>query len=156
MKHIIIKLAVVVAFLAAVFVSLPTNSASAHTKCRVPLPFGGWTEGCPHIDVPATGEDSCLSVMTNEFYEFKITNDTGYKVTYFINDVRFVLSDGYYRNHEEQEAYGTNSCNIRYYPNPEIEFDNSLRSGFQSRTYKLGDDSYVFEKIQNGIDLYYQ
>ena len=50
------KLLKMVILLASV---LTTSAVYAHTKCRVSLPFGGWTEGCPHFH-SAPDEGSCL------------------------------------------------------------------------------------------------
>lgn len=146
---------VVVLAIAAIGVGLTTESASADVRCRVPLPFGGWTEGCPHYHPPAE-EPSCIAVMTNTFYEFRINNSTGHTVYYGINGVNFSLSDGYGRDHRYQRAYGTNSCNVQYYNQPRIKFDYSYQSGFQERSYTVGGNRLETFKVSgNGIDLYH-
>lgn len=130
------------------------RSVDAHPKCRVPLPFGGWTEGCPHIDIPAE-EPSCTYGMTNTFYEFRISNSTGHTVHYNINGENFTLDNGYGRDHRYQRAYGSNSCNVTYYNNPIIRFDYSYQNGYQERSYTVGANRLeTFYVAGNGIDLY--
>ena len=37
-------------FILSIFIlSMTPTSSWSHTKCQMPLPFGGWTEGCPHL-----------------------------------------------------------------------------------------------------------
>ena len=156
--HKFVKLVVLAVVATAIVISgiqLTATSAEAHTKCKVSLPLGGWTEGCPHFHAPEP-QDSCLASYTNTFYEFRISNATGNAINYSINGESFSLSDGYGRNHQYQRAYGSNSCNTKYYTNPVIRFDYSYASGFQERSYKVGDYAKeTFKQAGNGIDLYH-
>lgn len=107
-------------------------------------------------DRPSGSESSsCLAVWTHEDYEFRISNETSNTVYYSINGDDFSLSAGYYRNHSYPKARGSNSCNTVRYSLPRIEFDYSYTSGYQARSYNIGDFSaYQFEVSGNGLDLY--
>lgn len=154
-KFFLLVAALAIAVIGMEFTSEP---AQAHTACKVRLPGGGWIEGCPHPHVPRvpTSSPSCLAVMTDTYYEFRISNQTGHKVNYSINGKGFSLSDGYGRNHKYQKAYGTNSCNVKRYRNPIIKFDYSYQSGYQERSYRLGNyKRETFRRSGYGVDLYH-
>lgn len=156
-KVFLMKFAAMAMLLVLAAVGVQAQTVSAHTKCKVPLPFNGWTEGCPHLhsDIDDGSSGSCLSFMTDERYDFRINNETGNQVIYHVNDERFTLSDGYGRNHSYRKAYGTSSCSITQYPKPEITFDYSYTSGYQKRAYNIGGlASYTFAKSGGGLDLF--
>lgn len=103
----------------------------------------------------SSSSSSCLSVMTDTRYEFRVTNATGNRVHYSINETSFNLNANSSSNHSFRRAYGTNSCNVQTYPNPRIEFDSSYASGYQERSYRIGDHpQYTFRVSGNGLNLY--
>lgn len=149
---------VVALVLGITFFFVNAGSADAHTQCRVNLPLGGYFDACPHLHPPTESESSCLSIFTDEDYEFRISNNTGNTVNYTINGESYTLFDNRFREHEEQKAYGTNSCNIRRYPIPKVRFDNSYAAGFQAREFSLSriEDNwghYSFVRVGNEIYL---
>lgn len=88
-------LSVIVASLAMIVnLQFAAEPAYAHTKCRIDLGFGNWTEGCPHFHAPQ-GSDSHVGGPTGLAPTPRPTSRPGSNV-YFKNDcykpVRLALS----------------------------------------------------------------
>ncbi len=63
------------------------------------------------------------SVMTEEYYEFKLINRTSLRIVYEVNDEQYYLNPGQFRNHKVRKRYGTNSGNVREYNAPVISYE---------------------------------
>jgi hypothetical protein len=101
-----------------------------------------------------SGSGSCLSVVTKDYYEFRVRNATGGQVPYQINGENFVLYAGHERNHRYPKALGSNSCNVRHYESPVIKFDFSYQAGYQERSYAVGTNPIeTFRSNGYGLDL---
>ena len=72
-------------------------AAGAHTQCRVNLPFGGWTEGCPFHNHPTFHS---VPKPRNRYHRFTVKNSDYRKtVAYHIAGKRYVLYPGQSRRH---------------------------------------------------------
>lgn len=108
----------------------------------------------PSHPIYRRGSESCLAVMTEDDYSFRITNTTGNVIHYKINDESFRLDPNKYRNHRYPKARGSDSCHITTYPKPKIKFDYNYASGYQQRSYQIGNErQYYFNSTENGIRL---
>ena len=95
---------------------------TAHTKCRVGLPFGGWTEGCPNhthhqqrqqpFKTQYRGGSGHPQIRTNpgtkRSYYFTVTNIDSTETTYYrVNNgsKTFKLRPGYERRHKRSTRW---------------------------------------------------
>lgn len=128
---------------------------------RSPLPKypDGWAKGLPDVRMRKNrggSEDSCLSVYTEEYYKFRVSNKTNSKISYKINGQGYSLKPGYGRNHKFPKAKGTNSCNIRSYKQPVLTYDASYAPGVQRKSYRVGRHSReYFKRVGNNIQLFH-
>ncbi|MCW5198351.1 hypothetical protein VU06_01220 [Desulfobulbus sp. F3] len=131
------------------------TSVSAHTKCRINLGFGNWTEGCPHFHTPSSaGTESSLPMMTDTYLRFGITNNTTNEINFRINQDKYRLRPGEKRDFKYRDCYGTNTSNIQCY-DILISFDFSYSEGYQEKQYNLKPKtSFHFETVGDGIELY--
>lgn len=72
-----------------VFLMASSTSAVAHPKCKIPLPFNGWTETCPHSHKSETiGSKSLPSQVppkpAQSFFRVRIKNDCHEDIRYAI------------------------------------------------------------------------
>ena len=101
-----------------------------------------------------SGNESYISVYTDEYYKFSIVNSTNITIPYNINGSNFSITPGSKLDHKFQKAHGTNGGNIRTFNRPKITFN----SGSQTIAYELGmHENEYFEEVGNGqINLFSQ
>ena len=91
-------------------------TVSAHTKCKTPLPFGGWTEGCPHFHsappseshfpVEPQGRDS----RTGKSKNVRLSKKTSVKIT-MINKHHNTISYKFFNMTNRNKGWGVSSIN---------------------------------------------
>lgn len=154
MKKLLTAITIVgLSILPALLIAEKSQACVFGMKCpKTPIPDPRF----PIPSFPRSGgsSDSCLSVMTQDYYQFAIHNLTKNHIRYSINNDSFTLNPGYQRQHRYRKAYGTNSCNSRSYPQPRVRFDRNFASGFQAASFSIGQlNNYYFHQVGDELFL---
>lgn len=160
MRH----LAFVRCFILVFLITIPI-SVVAHPKCKIPLPFNGWTEGCPHGHrTETTGSTSLPSQVpprpAQSFFRVRIKNDCHEVIRYAIvyhtagewrHAAWFTIAPG--------ETTG-NLANVSFTANKYYYFarsDSFVWRDTDGPTYTISGDTYdLREKKINGDFRDYQ
>ena len=98
---------------------------------------------------------SCVQSFSQSSYEFSILNSSGATMNYTINGKQFSLADEESIPHKFHRCTVSGCHGASCDPPPSIQFDYSLASGYQKKSYAVGEKSMEsFVRVSdNEIDL---